>query len=217
MEKAKGPTGPAMAGDALPGYDPAVELSEVIDFFGALAPTWDERAVHDAGRLSRVLDACGVREGDVVLDVACGTGFLAPELFARGAARVVGVDVSGGMVRAARERWAEEPRAEFLLGDACAMGLPAATCAVVFNAIPHFADPAALFANVARALPASGRLTVCHDWSRERIDGLHHGAAPHVSRGLMPAVGMAHLMAGAGFAVDVIEDDDVYVVSGCRR
>ncbi len=194
-----------------------VVLSDVVDFFDALAPTWDGRAVHDVGRLSRVLDACGVRPGDRVLDVACGTGFLVPEYLARGAASVVGVDVSGGMVAAARRRWGVEPRAEFLLADACAAELPACDCAVVFNAIPHFGDPAALFANVAGALPVGGRLTVCHDWSRAQIDAHHGDGAAHVSCGLMPAVGMAHLFAGAGFAVDAIEDDDIYVVSGTRR
>ena len=197
--------------------EPAAVLADVVDFFDALAPTWDERAVHDEGRLSRVLDACGVREGDVVLDVACGTGFLTGHLLSRGAARVVGVDVSGGMIDAARTRWANEPRVEFLLADACVAELPRATCAVVFNAIPHFADPGALFSNVARALPAGGRLTVCHDWSREQIDACHTDGAAHVSRGLMPALGMAHLLAGAGFSADVIEDDDVYIVSGTKR
>ena len=61
-----------------------------------------------------------LRPGDrSVLEVACGTGVVAAELGARIAAsgatpRVVGVDISAGMLALARERW---PRWEWVHGD----------------------------------------------------------------------------------------------------
>ncbi len=44
-----------------------------------------------------------------VLDLACGEGFYTRQLKLRGAARVVGVDISDGMIRLAEEAEAENP------------------------------------------------------------------------------------------------------------
>ena len=53
----------------------------------------------------RVAEAAGVREGDRVLDVACGTGILARELARRlGARAVSAVDCNPAMLAVARER-----------------------------------------------------------------------------------------------------------------
>ena len=49
---------------------------EIIAYFDRCAPQWDARMVTDDGKINGILDAAGVREHDVVLDVACGTGVL---------------------------------------------------------------------------------------------------------------------------------------------
>jgi SAM-dependent methyltransferase len=67
-----------------------------------------------------MLAALGDVRGRQVLDAGCGAGALAVELAARGAAQVVGVDVSERMVAAARERVAAAPAsasASFVVGD----------------------------------------------------------------------------------------------------
>ena len=51
---------------------------EIIAYFDRCAPQWDARMVTDDGKINGILDAAGVREHDVVLDVACGTGVLFP-------------------------------------------------------------------------------------------------------------------------------------------
>jgi len=61
--------------------------------------------------------------GDVtglsILDLACGTGYYAKEIRRRGAARVVGVDVSDAMIRATRAQEQKEPLGvEYVQGDA---------------------------------------------------------------------------------------------------
>jgi 2-polyprenyl-3-methyl-5-hydroxy-6-metoxy-1,4-benzoquinol methylase len=57
-----------------------------------------------------------------ILDLACGTGYYAKELRRRGAARVVGVDLSEAMIRATRAQEEKEPMGvEYLLADAGAM------------------------------------------------------------------------------------------------
>lgn len=195
------------------------DIEAVREFFDGLAPEWDDRCEHDLGRLARVLDATDVRQGSRVLDIACGTGLLAPFYLERGAAHVEGVDLSEAMVARAREKAATAGwggRVAFTAGDACSMELPPCDHAVVFNAIPHFADPAALAANVSRALLPGGRLTIAHDASREQIDGGHRGQASRISCGLPPASALSELIE-PWFSVDRLEDDDIYVVSGTVR
>jgi SAM-dependent methyltransferase len=64
-------------------------------------------------------DVSGLR----ILDLACGTGYYTRELRRRGAARVVGVDLSADMVQAARSREIEDPLGvEYLVADAGALG-----------------------------------------------------------------------------------------------
>lgn len=190
-------------------------LDDVVSFFDGLASSWDERCEHDSVRLRRVLDETGVGEGSRVLDIACGTGVLVPWYLELGAGSVVGIDCSSRMIGCARAK-GFGPRVSFEVGDACSMDLPACDRAVVFNAIPHFAHPGALFRNVSRCLEEGGRLTVAHDASRRVIDGGHSGSASRISRGLPAAADMASLME-PWFSVDTVIDREIYVVSGIVR
>ena len=53
--------------------------------------------------------ALGSVAGQSVLDVACGDGLYTRQLHARGAQRVVGVDISEEMIRVARQHEAAQP------------------------------------------------------------------------------------------------------------
>lgn len=100
--------------------------------------------LRDFDRLLGLLGTA-VRPGDTVVDVGCGVGRLTRAALERGAGRVIGVDVSGEMVRRARELNADLPAAEFHHGDGRRLtGVPdaiadACISHVVFQHIP---DPA---------------------------------------------------------------------------
>jgi SAM-dependent methyltransferase len=96
-----------------------------------------------------------VPEGGRILDVCCGTGFLA-RLLARRGFRVTGIDQSPAMIAFARRH---TPDSEFQVADAAAFQPPHGYDAAVstFDSLNHILEPAALdaaFRNTAGALKA---------------------------------------------------------------
>jgi SAM-dependent methyltransferase len=109
--------------------------------------------------------AAGVRRGDHVLDIGCGTGETT-----RDAARTAvdgsatGVDTSAATLEHARRRTEAEglPNVDFVLGDAQTHHFPPAhfdLCISRFGAM-FFTDPVAAFANIGRALRRGARLVL---------------------------------------------------------
>jgi len=100
---------------------------------------------------------------DRVLDVGCGAGQSTREAArAAPAGSVLGVDVSEDMLRVARRRAEDEGlrNVAFEQGDAQVQAFPAAhfdVCISRFGTM-FFADPAAAFANIGRAMAQGGRL-----------------------------------------------------------
>jgi demethylmenaquinone methyltransferase/2-methoxy-6-polyprenyl-1,4-benzoquinol methylase len=87
-------------------------------------------------------------------------------------------------------------------------------CIVVYNAFPHFPDPERLIARLSGLLKPGGTLTVAHGMSREKIDAHHHGAASHVSNGLMRAEELAAIFEKLLTVTTVLSDGRMYQVVG---
>ncbi|MFF9815527.1 class I SAM-dependent methyltransferase [Streptomyces sp. NPDC014006] len=123
-----------------------------------------------------LLDAAGITGAHRVLDLGCGSGQttrLAALRAPRGHA--VGLDLSGPMLAAARDRAEREGIANlsFVQGDAQVHPFEADSydAAISRYGVMFFADPTAAFGNVGRALRPGGRLAfVCpaeaslNDW-----------------------------------------------------
>lgn len=108
-----------------------------------------------------VMDALGGIEGASVLDVGCGTGAASSQLIERGAAEVVGVDLSEPMIVAART-WTEDPRVRFEVGDVLE-GPAGGPFDVVFSrfGVMFFSDPAPAFARLRSYAAPGARLGFC--------------------------------------------------------
>ena len=111
------------------------------------------------------LDAAAVTAGEAVLDVGCGAGRTALDLAPAAApGSVTGVDLSTRLLAIARERAAAAGVANvaFVRADAQVHPFPAGVTDVVVSrhGTMFFADPAAAFANLARALRPGGRLVL---------------------------------------------------------
>lgn len=194
-----------------------MKKEEIVAYFDRAAKNWDADMVTDDRKIGIILDAAGVREGVAVLDVACGTGVLFPYYLRRNAASVIGVDVSPEMARIAREK-IRDPRVEILCGDMEMLPVRrTCDCCVVYNAFPHFREPARLICRLAQWVKPGGRLTVAHSMSLEALHRHHAGRAEHVSREMISTSELAELFA-PWFHVDwMVSDEEKYIVSGVRR
>ena len=125
------------------------------------------------------LAAAGIGRADRVLDIGCGTGQTTRDA-ARAAAdgQALGLDLSGQLIALARRLAAEHgiANARFEQADAQIHPFPAASFDVAISrtGTMFFADPAAAFSNIARALRPGGRLALlvwqgpqANEWIRE--------------------------------------------------
>lgn len=106
----------------------------------------------------RTLDAVHVAHGDVLLDLACGTGDLS-ELAATCGARVVGIDMAREMLRGAQSR---RVTAGLVQGDAARLPLRDASVDVVTCgfALRNFESLDTALGEMARVLRPGGRLAL---------------------------------------------------------
>ena len=194
-----------------------IDSKEVIAFFDRLAPDWDAEMIRSDEIIAAILDKAEVSAGKDVLDVATGTGVLIGDYLARGVASVTGIDISPNMARIAQGKYPQE-NVKILCGDVERTDFDRLfDCIVVYNAFPHFPDPARLIAHLASLLRPGGTLTVAHGMSREKIDAHHHGAASRVSNGLMPAEELSAIFAAHLTVTAVISDDRMYQVVGKKN
>jgi demethylmenaquinone methyltransferase/2-methoxy-6-polyprenyl-1,4-benzoquinol methylase len=151
-----------MAGFTMPDALPEGEekVAAVRGMFDAIAPRYDlvNRIMTfrmDVRWRKRTVRSLELRPGAVVVDLACGTGDLCRELAAQGA-RPIGVDLSFGMLAAARTQ------APLLQGDALRLPLPDASADAVTCgfALRNFASLPPFFAELARVVRPGGRIAL---------------------------------------------------------
>ena len=113
----------------------------------------------------RAVRALGLREGDTVVDVACGTGQNFPllEQAIGSEGRIVGVDLTDAMLAQAQQRVEDNGWRNVSLAhtDATAFEFPAEVDAILSTyALSHLPEPGAVIAHGAAALRPGGRWVV---------------------------------------------------------
>jgi demethylmenaquinone methyltransferase/2-methoxy-6-polyprenyl-1,4-benzoquinol methylase len=110
----------------------------------------------------RAVRALGLRAGDTVVDVACGTGQNFPliEQAIGSKGRIVGVDLTDAMLAQAQQRVEDNGWSNVRLAqtDAAAFEFPAGVDAILSTyALSHLHEPGAVIAHGAAALRPGGR------------------------------------------------------------
>ena len=187
---------------------------DVIEFFDRLAPQWDADMIRSDDIIATILNNAGVKPGVDVLDVACGTGVLFPDYLSRDVGSLTAVDISPEMVRIAREKFPGD-KVTVCCGDVEELDFDRQfDCIVVYNAFPHFPEPAQLIQSLSGLLKPGGILTVAHGMSRAAIDRHHEGRASKVSVGLMHEDALAAIFRRHLQLTTKISTDRMYQVAG---
>ena len=149
-------------------------MNDTREYFNDIATEWDSMRKQFFGEGVRraAIAAAGIEPGMTVADVGTGTGFVAEAAIEAGA-RVIGVDISEGMLAQVTSRLAGKP---FEGRQSDVMSLPLAdgeADAVLANMFLHHAeDPPSTIRQMVRALKPGGRLVITdadthtHEWLR---------------------------------------------------
>ena len=191
-----------------------MKQQDVIAFFDRLAPQWDADMIRHDVVIGMILDGAQAGPGKRILDVACGTGVLFPDYLSRNVASLTAVDISPEMVRIAAGKY-DDPRVQVCCGDVETMDFDEKfDCIVIYNAFPHFPEPARLIETLSRLLNPGGTLTVAHGMSRAAIDRHHEGRASKVSVGLIHEDALAAIFRRHLKLTVKISNDRMYQVTG---
>jgi ubiquinone/menaquinone biosynthesis C-methylase UbiE len=159
-----------------------------------------------------MLARLSVRDGDVAVDLTCGTGYLSGKLLGRGAGAVVGVDASAGMVRTARGNY---PGVEFVHADALEYlrnrpggSVDVVTCGWGLG----YCSPRAVLGEIRRVLRPGGRVAIIDNslfslagvlWASFRAFAEYPDALQHVMKVkfLPHSIALAVLMRSVGLGL----------------
>ncbi|MBU1670298.1 MAG: methyltransferase domain-containing protein [Actinobacteria bacterium] len=148
------------------------------------------------------------RAGDVgglsVLDLGCGTGDLLRRFARAGASRLVGADVSEGMLEVARGLSRDLDYIEYVHTSAESVPVGAGEFDLVTTCIAfhHFPDPAGALKDAVRALKPGGRLMLC-DLDGAGLPGrifLAFGRWKRADERYFDTGSISRMLAEAGFA-----------------
>jgi ubiquinone/menaquinone biosynthesis C-methylase UbiE len=149
-------------------------MNQTREYFNNVATEWDamRKRFFGEGVRRAAIAAAGLTPGIVVADIGTGTGFMAEAALDAGA-RVIGIDLSEGMLQQVSTRLAGrafETRQSSETEIPLAAGEVDAVLANMF--LHHAEDPEATIAQLARALKPGGRLVITdadthtHEWLR---------------------------------------------------
>jgi ArsR family transcriptional regulator len=141
-------------------------------FFAGAAAQWDKLRTELYGdRFGMQAMLSLLPSGYVVADLGCGTGQVLADL-APHVKRVIGVDNSPAMLKAARRRTAELPNVELKTGELAALPLDDASCdaALMLLVLTYTGDPQHAICEMARIIKPGGRAIIVDLLPHDRDD-----------------------------------------------
>ncbi|MDA2922513.1 class I SAM-dependent methyltransferase [Patescibacteria group bacterium AH-259-L07] len=117
---------------------PALKLHNISYVLATRCANMAEKGLHPKHRLMNYHQffVDNINEGDVILDIGCGNGFLAYDV-ARKAKKVIGIDLKEKNIKIAKEKYAA-PNIKYIIGDATSYNFNKEIDAVILsNVLEH--------------------------------------------------------------------------------
>jgi ubiquinone/menaquinone biosynthesis C-methylase UbiE/DNA-binding transcriptional ArsR family regulator len=175
----------------------AERTSDSQAFFSATAEHWDKLRDEFYGQsfTTHALLAL-LPPGSVVADLGCGTG-RAAALLAPYAGRVIGVDNSAAMLKAAKRRTGDATNVELRRGNLEELPIDSASCdaALLLLGLTYVVDPPAVLREALRVLKPGGRVVIVdllahdRDGFRKQMDQRWPGFTPAKIEGMLHEAG----------------------------
>jgi len=193
-----------------------VPQEEIGALYDSLAPAYDAWAFATESKArKRALELARIQDGEVILEVAVGTGLMFERILQRNLhGKNMGIDLSEGMLAKAKERARKHADADYELSLGNAIDLPVESESIdllintyMFDLLSE-EDTAKALSEFARVLRPGGRMVLVN---------MAHGRTPmsrlyeHISRwsprtlGGCRGVEVAHVLPHHGFAIDETE------------
>jgi ubiquinone/menaquinone biosynthesis C-methylase UbiE/DNA-binding transcriptional ArsR family regulator len=168
-------------------------------FFAGAAAEWDRLRTELYGDRFSVAALLALLPSDqTIADLGCGSGNLAVEL-APNVKRVIGIDNSAAMLKAAKRRTAQFKNVDLRKGDLAELPIENAACdaALLVLALTYVTEPQKALAEMSRILKPGGRGVVVDLLPHDRDD--FRRQTGQTSLGLEPAA-IEHMLKSAGFS-----------------
>lgn len=186
----------------------------VREYFDNLANKWDSFAHHDPRKLRTIIQVCDLHPRQRVLDVACGTGVLFPWLLAYNPALLLGIDISEGMTRVARQKYYDN-RLYVMTMDYYQIETGGFDRIIIYNAYPHFFDKEQLVKKTYNLLAPGGRFVVAHSRGRESLNEMHTRRGADDFSVPLEQTSIERRRFEPYFNIDYcLDDNDIYILSG---
>lgn len=192
-------------------------MNEIENYFDQQASSWDKNEKHTEEEKIALLNKLNLNVGDIVLDIACGTGVISGLIHNITKSDVLGIDISQNMINIAQEKYKNEKWAYFKKEDFLSFNENRFDYAIIYNAYPHFLDVEALANKLSSVLKKGGHFTIIHSLSRAQLDKIHSQKASHVSRTLSSPKEESKYFNKLFKIENAYEDDHSYLIIGKKR